>query len=79
MSNRFARPTPATLDRYRSERDALLHAARITYDAHGDARVTLELLGQARERQRKVLWARKALGFAATLPATGLGAAGGRP
>ncbi len=79
MSNRFAWPTPATLDRYRSERDALLRAARITYDAHGDAGVTLELLGRARERQRKVLWARKALGFAATLPATGLGAAGGRP
>lgn len=79
MSNRFARPTPATLDRCRSERDALLHAARITYDAHGDARVTLELLGRAPERQRKVLWARKALGFAAALPATGLGAAVGRP
>ncbi len=79
MSNRFAQPTLATLDRYRSERDALLRAARATYDAHGDAAVTLKLLGQARERQRKVRWARKALGFAATMPAAGLGTSGGRP
>jgi len=54
MSNRFAQPTLATLDRYRSEREALLRAARATYDAHGDAAVTLKLLGQAQERQRKV-------------------------
>ena len=79
MSNRFARPTLATLDRYRSERDALLRAARATYDAHGDAAVTLELLALARERQRKVRWARKALGLAATAPATGLGTPGGWP
>jgi hypothetical protein len=79
MSNRFARPTLATLDRYRSERDALLRAARANYDAHGDAAVTLELLGQAREHQRKVLWARKVLGAAATMPAAGLGTPGGRP
>ena len=79
MSNRFARPTLATLDRYRSERDALLRAARTTYDAQGDAAVTLELLGQARERQRKVLWARKILGAAATMPAAGLGTPGGQP
>ena len=79
MSNRFARPTLATLDRYRSERNALLRAARAIYDAHGDAAVTLELLGQAREHQRKVLWARKVLGPAATMPAAGLGTPGGRP
>ncbi len=79
MFNRFARPTLATLDRYRSERDALLRAARITYDAHGDAAVTLELLGQARQRQRKVQWARQALGLTATVPATGLDTLGGRP
>ena len=79
MSNRFARPTLATLDRYRSERDALLRATRATYDAQGDAAVTLELLGQARERQRKVLWARKVLGPAATMPAAGLSTLGGRP
>ncbi len=79
MSNRFAQPTLATLGRYRSERDALLRAARATYDAHGDAAVTLKLLCQARERQRKVLWARKALGLAATMPAAGLGTPGGRP
>jgi hypothetical protein len=79
MSNRFARLTPATLDRYRSERDALLRAARATYDAHGDAAVTLELLDQAREPQRKVRWARKILGAAATMPAAGLGTPGGLP
>jgi hypothetical protein len=79
MSNRFARPTPATLDRCRSERAALLRAARATYDAHGDAAVTLELLGQARERQRKVRWARKVLGPTATMPSDSLGTPGGRP
>ena len=79
MSNRFARPTLATLDRYRSERDALLRAARANYDGHGDAERTLELLEQAREQQRKVRWARRTLGLAATAPATGLGTPGGRP
>ena len=68
MPSRFARPTHATLARYRAERDALLRAARITYDAHGDAAVTLDLLAQARERQRKVMWARRVLGIAATAP-----------
>ena len=70
MSNRHARPTPATLGRYRSERDALLRAARANYDNHGDARRTLNLLDQARGRQRK------ALGLTAT---AGLGTVGGRP
>ena len=79
MSNRHARPTPATLDRYRSERDALLRAARANYDSYGDARRTLDLLNQARGRQRKVLWARKALGPTATAPTVGLGTVGGRP
>lgn len=79
MSNRFARPTPATLGRYRSERDTLLRAARANYNGHGEAGHTLDLLGQARERQRKVMWARKALGPTATAPATGLGTVGGRP
>lgn len=50
MVNRFARPTPATLARTRAERDALLAQARSHYDAHGDARHTLDLLRQARER-----------------------------
>ena len=79
MPKRFARPTPATLGRYRSERDTLLRAARMTYDAHGDAAMTLDLLAQARKRQRKVMWARTTLGLAATAPATGLGTPGGRP
>ena len=71
------RPWAAT----RSERNALLRAARVSYDGHGhgDARRTLDLLDQARERQRKVMWARTALGPTATAPATGLGTVGGRP
>jgi len=79
MSSRFARPTPAARDRCRSERDALRRAARIPCDAHGDAGVTLGLVVRARERQRGVPWARKALGLAATMPASGLGSMGGRP
>lgn len=68
MANRFARPTLATLARYRSERDALLARARAHYDAHGDARHTLDLLRQARERHRRVMWARRLLGWAETAP-----------
>ena len=79
MPNRFARPTPATLGRCRSERDALLAAARTIHDDGGDAGVTRDLVGRARERQRGALWARKALGFAATAPASGLGSLGSRP
>jgi len=69
MSSRFARPTHATLARYRAERDAHLAEARANYDRHGDARRTLALLQEARERQRKVMWARRVLGAAATTPA----------
>lgn len=68
MANRYARPTPATLARYRAERDVLLAQARAHYDAHGDARHTLDLLHQARERQRRVMWARRILGLAETAP-----------
>lgn len=68
MSSRFARPTHATLARYRAERDAHLADARANYDRHGDARRTLALLEQARERQRKVMWARCVLGATATAP-----------
>ena len=79
MPSRFAKPTHATLARYRAERDKLLRAARITYDAHGDAAVTLDLLAQARERQRKVMWARRVLGLAATAPAALPGGPGAQP
>lgn len=68
MANRFARPTPAALARYRAERDALLAQARTHYDAHGDAHHTLDLLRRARERQRRVMWARCVLGWAETAP-----------
>lgn len=79
MSSRFARPTHATLARYRAERDAHLADARANYDRHGDARRTLALLEQARERQRKVMWARRVLGFAATTPAALPGGQEARP
>lgn len=68
MANCFARPTPAALARYRAERDALLVQARAHYDAHGDVRHTLDLLRQARERHRRVMWARRVLGLAETAP-----------
>ena len=68
MSKCFARPTHATLARYRAERDAHLASARANYDRQGEARHTLALLAQARERQRKVMWARRVLGFATTAP-----------
>ncbi len=68
MANRFARPTLATLARYRQERDALLAQARANYDGHGDARRTLGLVAQVREHQRRVMWARRSLGMAATAP-----------
>lgn len=76
MPHRFARPT---LGRYRSERDALVTAVRSTHDYGGDAGVTRDLVDRARERQRGALCARKALGFAATAPASGLASLGGRP
>ncbi len=79
MFNRFTRPTRAALDRYRSERDVLLRATRIIHEAHGDAGVTRDLLDRARQRQRGVLRARKAIGFAATVPVSGLGTMEGRP
>ncbi len=69
MSSRFARPTHATLARYRAERDAYLADARANYDGHGDASRTLALLKEAWERQHKVMWARRVLGTAATAPA----------
>ena len=68
MANRFAQPTLAKLGRCRQERDALLAQARASYDGHGDARRTLCLVAQAREHQRKVMWARRSLGMAATAP-----------
>ena len=79
MSSRFARPTPATLARYRAERDAHLADARANYDRHGDARRTLALVKEARERQRKVMWARRVLGAAATAPAALPTRQGARP
>ncbi len=51
-----------------AERDAYLADARANYDRHGDARRTLTLLEHARERQCKVMWARRVLGTAATAP-----------
>ena len=68
MANRFARPTLATLARTLAERDALLARARAHYDAHGDTRHTFDLLRQARERHRRVMWARRILGLAETAP-----------
>jgi len=68
VANRFARPTLDTLARYRTERDAFLAQARANYDAFGDARRTLELVRQAQDTQRRVLWARRTLGWAATAP-----------
>ncbi len=79
MSSRFARPTHATLARYRAERDAHFADARANYDRHGDARRTLALLEQAREWQRKVMWARRILGIAATVPAAQPTRQGARP
>ena len=79
MPSRFAKPTHATLARYRAERDAHLAGARANYDRHGEARHTLALLAQARERQRKVMWARRVLGFASTAPAALPGGQEARP
>ena len=58
MASRFAVPTLNTLTKYRAERDVLLTQACINYNNHGDARTTMSLLAAAREKHRKVLWAR---------------------
>ena len=61
MRNRFAVPTPATLVRYRLARDAAMAKARLVYDAAGDARQVIASVAEAREWQRKVLWAQMAV------------------
>ena len=58
MASRFAVPTLNTLTKYRAERDVFLTQACINYNNHGDARTTMSLLASAREKHRKVLWAR---------------------
>lgn len=68
MASRFAVPTKSTLARYRAERDALMGQARRNFGSFGDPKVTLEMVRQARDRQRKVLWARRSLGWDATAP-----------
>jgi hypothetical protein len=61
MRNRFAIPTEKTLARYRGERDARLVRARDIYEERGDSRDVLRLIAEAKEWQRKVMWARRYL------------------